>query len=84
MSKLITFFGGKMVQKLGLGCCLTKGKSMSSWRRGEADVASASGTEDPGSNPEGFLGKLRNTVELNRLDLHCLFVEKEKYIKALA
>jgi hypothetical protein len=52
------------------------------WRFGAVDIAFASGTEDPGSNPArvlGFLGSHSNTVVYNLLNMHCLCVCVEKY-----
>jgi hypothetical protein len=58
------------------------------WRRGAVDIAFASGTEDPGSNPamvQGFLGSHSNAVVCNKLvckkekyEMPCLCVKKEK------
>jgi hypothetical protein len=53
-------------------------------RRGTVDIASASGTEDPGSNPArvlGFLGShSKAVVYICTSDLMCIFlcVAKEK------
>jgi hypothetical protein len=48
------------------------------WRRGADDIEFASGTEDPGSNPDrlkGFSGRHSNAVVYNT---NCLCVEKKK------
>jgi hypothetical protein len=52
------------------------------WWRNTVDIASASRTEDSGSNLARVYVLLRshgNAVVLNRPNMNCLCVEKEKY-----
>jgi hypothetical protein len=45
---------------------------MSSWKRGEVNIASALGTEDTGSNPARYkvLGKHSNHIVFSWLNMH--------------
>jgi hypothetical protein len=48
------------------------------WRRGTVDIASAIGTEDPGSNPAIFKKALQscNPAVLNRFNMYALLLKK--------
>jgi hypothetical protein len=63
-----------------------QGVKLQPWRRGSVDVASASGPEDPGSNParvkvlNEILSMLLCVIDFIHMHCLCLF---EKYVLAL-